>query len=142
MLLVQKQREKMIKHIVFLLESVFLFSCASKNDALFNKIQFSQSSSYYYEVEETEKSYFVKIYSKDKFCEFSDQTEYRKFDRFFVCWDDMEDILWIWSSDIGFYTVKKKNGWIKESVILANTQKDSVPIKMIKNVPFLEKYYK
>jgi len=135
-------RIKFIYIYIFVVTMFLCLSFSKNNKDIFIKKDFSRSLHYYYEVTENENSFFVKIYSKENGCEFSDETEYRKFDRFYICWDESYDKLWIWSSDIGFYTVTKKDVWIKQSVILANTTKEMIPSKMLNNIPFLQRYYK
>lgn len=114
---------------------MFLFTSYSKPK------DFSKSSNYYYEVTDNDKFYYVRIFSKDNSCVFINNEEYRKFDRFYICWDDNLDKLWIWSSDIGLFTIEKNDTWTKQKVSLSNTPKSTIPTRMIDNVPFLQRYY-
>lgn len=121
---------------------MFLFTSFSK----FKKINlirkdFSKTSNYYYEVTDNEKNYYVKIFSKDNICEYVDNIEYRKVDRFYICWDENYDKLWIWSSDIGFFSIEKNDTWSKQSINLSNIPKKTIPARMIENIPFLQRYY-
>lgn len=119
-----------------LLISMFLLTSFSRNKEYFIRKDFSKSGNYYYEVTEDNKNYYISIFSKDNSCVFTDKTGYRTFDRFYICWDENYDKLWIWSSDIGLFTIEKNDVWIRQSA-----GEDVPPSKMIENVPYFFSIY-
>ena len=128
--------------ICILVAIALVFFCYDNDKENFNTKDFSNSLNYYYEVTENGNSFLVKIYSKENDLEFLDESNYGKLMRFYICWDEHDDKLWIWSSDIGFFIISKEKVWIKQIVDLSNTTKEMIPSRLLENVPPLQEYFK
>jgi hypothetical protein len=104
---------KKIALIAFII--FFCCCCIKTNRPQWQYSAESPSKNFYYIVEEIDRSYCVQILSYDKII-FIDPEKYRMRDRFYITWAENEDVLWLYSSDIGIFGLYPEGGeWVKKN---------------------------
>lgn len=100
----------------------------------------SVSNKFSYLVEENSEYYHIIIVENNTIV-FEDNQNYRKRDRFFISWHQNDDILWVYSGDIGlYYFICENNIWKRYAFADSTMNNTNIPMIMKEAVPRLKKY--
>lgn len=137
---VDKYRKGVCFMVLITLCLLNLFGSGKKDESDdFKKSEYSPSGKYMYSVEEKDKNYFIDIYENNKLV-FSDNQSYRMQDRFYITWHEVNDILWLYSGDIGtFYFCIENGQWKRKTFIYGEMNGDLIPLKLKESVPIIKK---